>query len=149
MPPGGRAGLQGSWGGKDALRQQPAGEKDEVCDPLRSREDETMVDLWFLFIHVWDRELHVAVRGIFSKHSAAPVPELTTLPGFRDKGPARHLTGPLCLASLLSLELPHFSLFSNHTSLSMSSLLVTLPPATGPSHVLPLCLKCTCQPFFT
>lgn len=89
----------------------------------------------------------MTVKGIF-KHRAGPVPGLTILLGFGDYGPTLHLAGPMCPASLLSPN-SLFFLSSNHTGLSQSPLFIILPPATGPLHVLPLCLKCSCLFFFT
>ena len=88
--------------------------KDQIYDPWSSREDGTVwtVDYGFYsFRFNVDRIAPMGVRGIVFKHRANPVPGLTALPSFGDKGPTLQRAGPMCLNILCSHQLPLYFCF--------------------------------------
>ena len=115
--------------------------KDQIYDPWSSRR----MELWgqltnglYSFKFDVERIAPMAVRGIVFKPRASPVPGLTALPSFRDKGPTLHRAGPMCLNILCSHQLPLY--FSFPTPYSSYCLL----PQSFSLHMPPLHLKCSC-----
>jgi len=139
-----RAGWQGIKGRSRRgfpLQKSVMRNKDQIYDPWSSRR----MELWgqltnglYSFKFDVERIAPMAVRGIVFKPRASPVPGLTALPSFRDKGPTFHRAGPMCLNILCSHQLPLY--FSFPTPYSSYCLL----PQNFSLHMPPLHLKCSC-----